>query len=206
MKKKWRKIIACSAIAFGLGCAGVTTINGLEGDQVEAAQTSLVSESANDIEQRLFAQSPRQYVEMEGKVRAYDGKNITILHPIQGEKTFSIAADVIISDRYIKLKKGVLAEVKIFDSKVYRIETERTIETYGTLSSLDNKKITVTVDNVKKEFPKGKFFYLDKDGYRGSVIGMPGSITLDSGFTALNAEIEDDYDDYDDYDDDHYDD
>lgn len=204
MKKEWRKIIAYSVIAFGLGCAGVIATTGLEGDQVDAAQTSLVSESANEIEQRLFAQSPRQYVEMEGKVRAYDGKNITILHPIQGEKTYGIAADAIISDRYIKLKKGVLAEVKIFDSKVYRIETERTIETYGTLSSVDNKKITVTVDNVKKEFLKGKFFYLDKDGYRGSVIGMPVSITLDSGFTALNAEVEDDYDE--DYDDDHYDD
>lgn len=181
MKKKWTKIMVGALVVTGLS---VSSGNGFIEKDTPLAQTfsssTAYADSANEV---------------EGKVVAYTNKSIKVSFPFGGSKTYTINNNTIIDDSSLALKKGVLVEVKVNNKQAREIDTERTIDPSGTIVSDTKTKMTVTANGKKKTFTKTSSYYLDRDGYSGSVKGKRVELTLNSSFKLVSAEIDDDSDD-----------
>ncbi len=132
------------------------------------------------------------YKSLEGKVTFYDGKNITIDVPFDGTQTYSVDANVRISDRTIPLAAGVLAEIEGKNGVVTKIKTEKTFDDHGTIISITNSEVTIEKNGQQVIFTKSNNFRLDNDGYRGDLKGLRGEFSIDKDDYIVELEVDHD--------------
>lgn len=137
--------------------------------------------------------------ETEGKVTALDKQSITVSFPFGGSETFKLTNQTVVEDFSLPLKKGVLVELKASGEEAVKIETERTMDVKAVIVSDEKESMKVEANGKTKSFTKGRFYRLDRDGYHGSVKGVPVELDLDGQDKILTAELDDEFlDGYDD--------
>ncbi|WP_026684937.1 DUF5666 domain-containing protein [Heyndrickxia coagulans] len=137
--------------------------------------------------------------ETEGKVTALDKQSITVSFPFGGSETFKLTNQTVVEDFSLPLKKGVLVELKASGEEAVKIETERTMDVKAVIVSDEKESMKVEANGTTKSFTKGRFYRLDRDGYRGSIKGVPVELDLDEHDKILSAELDDEFlDGYDD--------
>jgi len=226
MKNKWKKILIGTALMAGVGVAG--GVAGVESAKEQTAPSqdffanvqsvdetgNLVKVNENQVnvhktieaignesttvDEIQIQQVSSNTREVQGKVVSYNKNSIKVSFPFGGTATYKINKNTEIDDDSIRLKKGVLVEMEVSNKTAREIETERTIEYSATIVSDSKQKMTVNFKGKKKTFQKTSGYVLDRDGYRGSLKGVPVELKLNSSFKLVKAEIEDDFDDYDD--------
>ncbi|WML28654.1 hypothetical protein RCG24_11405 [Neobacillus sp. OS1-32] len=132
------------------------------------------------------------YHEVEGKVKSLSKNKMVVSFPFGGSRTYKITKNTRIEDYGLKLKRGVLVEVEANGKTAQSIDTERTIDSHGIIVSDSKKQMKIKYRGITKSFTKAAHYYLDRDGYRGSLKGVPVEIKLDRNFKLLSAEIDDD--------------
>lgn len=226
MTNKWKRIFIGTALITGMGVAGglagvesakeqtvpsqdfFTTVSSVDeagnlvkvnGSQINVHKTieSIPNESGaiNDVQIQHISSNTR---EIEGKVISYTKNSIKVSFPFGGTATYKITKNTEIENNSISLKKGVLVEMEVSNKTAREIETQRTIEYSATIVSDSKKQMTVNFKGKKKTFEKTSGYVLDRDGYRGSLKGVPVELKLNNNFKLVKAEIDDDFDDYDD--------
>ncbi|RID81816.1 hypothetical protein D1953_19690 [Peribacillus asahii] len=227
MKNKWKKILIGTALMAGVGVAG--GVAGVESAKEQPASSqdffanvqsvdetgnlvkvnenqanvhkaieSIANESTTNDEVQIQQVSSNTR-EVQGKVVSYKKTSIKVSFPFGGTATYKINKNTKIDDDSIRLKKGVLVEIEVSNKTAREIETERNIEYSATIISDSKQKMTVNFKGKKKTFQKTSGYVLDRDGYRGSLKGVPVELKLNSSFKLVKAEIDDDF--YDDDDD-----
>lgn len=203
MKNKWTKIVIGTSIAASIGVTGVFTGMKVAPQETQVASAlpiernidlTQINESSSELIIQQVASKTR---EVEGKVVSYKNNSLKIAFPSGGAATYKITNRTRIEENSLRLRNGVLVEVKVSGKTALEIETERTIDYSGIIVSDSKTKMKVKYKGKNKTFHKSSRYYLDRDGYRGSIKGMPVELKLNNKFQIVSAELDDwDDDDY----------
>ncbi len=134
----------------------------------------------------------------EGKVVEYTPNSITIEVPIDGKQTFTINGDTFIKQEDgINLAVGEFVDIDANGNIAYKIETERVIEGVAVIKAIESNQIILERNGKQSTFQKASQFYIDTDGYNGSLVGFPAeyTITKNNQIISLEVDFEYDYDD-----------
>lgn len=141
-------------------------------------------------------QQASPFLDVDGKVTDLTADKITVNVPLQGSKTFKIDANTRIEDFLQPLKKDSLVEIDVNGDLAYNIETDRTMEAYGTIVAITDQEVTIYYNGTEQSFKKTANFRIESDGYIGPIEGLPAEIYLNENFEIVGLEVDDDgYDD-----------
>lgn len=173
MIKAWGSILFVIAFLIsGVGMYSIASVVNADSFSIQATGNSI-------------------FVSYEGKVVSYDKKKLSLDIPIEGVKTFIIDERTRIEDQRIPLKVGVLVEVDVKGDVASKIETEQFIEGEGKIIEYTKSSVTIERNGKSKTFQKASNFYVDKDGYQGSLVDLLAEYKLNDQFEIVELDIED---------------
>jgi hypothetical protein len=198
--KDWKKgsIIAGIALIIGIGSSEIYEEFFEDTKGYRNYVSRVTSESQATASTVTPDQSPH-FMELDGKVTALKADSMTVDVPLHGSMTLRIDPNTQIEDFLLPLKKGSIVEIDANGDLAYKIETDRVMEAYGTIVSVNEQKVTISLNGKEETFKKASNFKIESDGYMGAIEGLPAEVHINENFEVSGLEVEHDYEDlYDD--------